>query len=101
VLLVDEDNLDAARNNESFAAAYAALGVASLDETIYPPTAGEWNLLIVNHSASASDHLLNISVTAEGDPWIPDDDVDDDDDDDDDATDDDDDDDDDDDGCGC
>ena len=100
VLLVDEDNLDAARNNESFDAAYAALGVASLDETIYPPTAGDWNLLIVNHSADASDHLLNITVTAEGDPWTPDDD---DDDDDDDAVDDDDDDDDDDndDGCGC
>jgi len=104
VFLVNDDNYSEAKNNSEFTAAWAAIGVDTIDETIYPPTAENWNLLVKSHSAPSSDLLLDVTVTVEGDPWTPpaDDDDDDDDDDNDDNDDfDDDDDDDDDDGCGC
>ena len=111
VFLVDKNNLNDAQNNKKFTAAYAWLGVAALDELIYPPTDEKWFLLVNQHSAPSSDHLLDLTVTTEGDPWTPGDDDDDsgpdddsgtDDDSGDDGGDDDDDDDDDnDDGCGC
>ncbi|MHA1568936.1 MAG: transglutaminase domain-containing protein [Alphaproteobacteria bacterium] len=105
VFLVNGENLNAAQQNEEFDAAAAWLGVAELDETVYPPTDENWHLLVTSHSAAESDHMFDIEVTAEGDPWAPDDDtIGDDDqggDDDDIGPPDDDDDDDDDDGCGC
>ncbi len=83
VFLVNEDNLQAARNNDPFTAAYAQLGVAELDEVVYPPTDETWHLLVSHHSARYSDHLLDLNVTVEGEPWQPgDDDTTDDDDDD-------------------
>jgi hypothetical protein len=69
--LVNDDNLDAAKSNDPFTAAYAWMGVTDLDETVYPPTDETWNLLVTHHSAFASDQLLDISVTTEGDPWVP------------------------------
>jgi hypothetical protein len=75
VFLVDQDNLSAARGNKPFTAAFARLGVADLDETIFPPTDATWHLLVKNHSAKYSDHLMDISVTTEGDPWQSDDDA--------------------------
>ena len=102
VFLVDEDNLNAAKNNEPFTAVYAALGVSTLDELIFPPSDETWNLLVISHSAPFSDQLLDLSVAAEGDPWVPpDDDTSDDDDDTGPPPADDDDDNNDDDGCGC
>jgi hypothetical protein len=102
VFLVNDENLDLARDNEPFQAAQAWLGVASLDERIYPPDDQMWHLLVAHHTTPDSDHLLDIEVTAEGEPYVPPPDTDDD------TADDDDDDDhggggddDDDEGCGC
>ena len=119
VFLVDADNRENARRNRPFEAALAWMGVTSFDEVIYPPDDRDWTLLVTHHTTMISDHLLDIDLTVEGEPYDPppgddddtadddaiDDDAADDDATDDDATDDDaaddDDDDDDDSGCGC
>jgi len=113
VYLLNDANLAKARAGKAFEAAAAYLGVAELDELIYPPREGNWNLLVKALMAEQSDHLLDITVKTEGELYVPvaDDDDDSSSDDDDDAADDDDtagptpagddDDDDDDDGCGC
>ncbi|NLH47815.1 MAG: transglutaminase domain-containing protein [Myxococcales bacterium] len=103
VFLVNDKNLEKARTNQAFKAAYAWTGLSSFDEAIYPPDDRTWHLLVTHHSAPLSDHLLDIAVTAEGDLYVPAEPTDDDDDD---QADDDDqsgggDDDDDDAGCGC
>jgi hypothetical protein len=74
VFLMDEDNLLLARNDEPFTAAFARTGVSELDESIYPPTDATWHLLVKNFSSSWSDHVLDVSVATEGEPWQPGDD---------------------------
>jgi hypothetical protein len=71
VLLVDDENLDLARENQPFAAAQSWLGVSTLDEKVYPPDDRNWNLMVVHHSAPESDHLLDLQVTPEGEPYTP------------------------------
>jgi len=71
VFLVDEDNQEKARRNQPFEAAYAKLGIADLDERVFPPDEGNWTLMVTHHSSPISDHLLDIEITTEGDPYVP------------------------------
>jgi len=71
VFLVNDENLDAAKSNEPFQAAQSWLGATSLDELVYPPDVGTWHVMVTHHSSPTAEHLLDLQVTAEGDPFVP------------------------------
>lgn len=71
VYLLNDANLKKAQAENAFEAAAAYLGVAELDELIYPPQEGNWNLFIKALMADQSDHSFDITVTTEGDLYVP------------------------------